>query len=72
MDIIARSVMSYAEMAPHSDYLKVVVYHAVTGPRVKTWVANVQRSVLSQLTLAGGARPALRPVRVRQEPLPRR
>ena len=50
MDIIARSVMSYAEMAPHSDYLKVVVYHAVTGPRVKTWVANVQRSVLSQLT----------------------
>ena len=50
MDIIARSVMSYAEMAPHSDYLKVVVYHAVTGPRIKTWVTNVQRSVLSQLT----------------------
>ncbi len=51
MDIIARSVMSYADMAPHSDYLKVVVYHAVTGPRIKTWVSNVQRSVLSQLTL---------------------
>ncbi|HKW01549.1 MAG TPA: hypothetical protein VJN96_17110 [Vicinamibacterales bacterium] len=50
MDIIARSMMSYAEMAPHSDYLKVVVYHAVTGPRTKTWVSNVQRSVLSQLT----------------------
>ena len=51
MDLIARSVMSYAEMAPHSDYLKVVVYHAVTGPRIRSWVANVQRSVLSQLTL---------------------
>src|SRR5262245_4660384 len=51
MDIVARSAMSYAEMAPWSDYLKVVVYHAVTGPRVRTWVSNVQRSVLSELTL---------------------
>ena len=51
MDLIARSVMSYAEMAPHSDYLKVVVYHAVTGPRIRSWVSNVQRSVLSELTL---------------------
>lgn len=51
MDIIARSAMSYAEMAPHSDYLKVVVYHAVTGPRIHTWVQNVQRSVLSDLSL---------------------
>jgi hypothetical protein len=51
MDIIARSAMSYAEMAPWSDYLKVVVYHAVTGPRVRTWVSNVQQSVLSELTL---------------------
>ena len=51
MDIIARAAMSYAEMAPYSDYLKVVVYHAVTGPRIRTWVQNVQRSVLSELTL---------------------
>src|SRR5262249_29514883 len=52
MDVIARSAMSYAEMAPHSDYLKVVMYHAVTGPRVRSWVANTQHSVLSELTLA--------------------
>jgi hypothetical protein len=52
MDIIARAAMSYAEMAPHSDYLKVVMYHAVTGPRVKSWVGNTQKSVLSELTLA--------------------
>jgi hypothetical protein len=51
MDLIARSAMSYAEMAPWSDYLKVVVYHAVTGPRVRSWVSNVQRSVLKDLTL---------------------
>jgi hypothetical protein len=50
MDIFARAAMSYAEMAPWSDYLKVVVYHAVTGPRVKTWVGNEQRSILSDLT----------------------
>jgi len=51
MDMIARAAMSYAEMAPWSDYLKVVVYHAVTAPRTRGWVANDQRSVLSQLTL---------------------
>jgi hypothetical protein len=51
MDLIARSAMSYAEMAPHSDYLKTVVYHAATGPRIRTWVSNVQKSVLCQLTL---------------------
>jgi hypothetical protein len=51
MDIIARAAMSYAEMAPWSDYLKVVVYHAVTGPRVRSWVSNVQQSVLKDLTL---------------------
>jgi hypothetical protein len=36
MDIVARAAMSYAEMAPWSDYLKVVVYHAVTAPRMRT------------------------------------
>jgi hypothetical protein len=52
MDIIARSVMSYADMAPWSDYLKVVVYHAVTGPRIRSWSGNVQRSVLADLSPA--------------------
>jgi hypothetical protein len=51
MDLVARSAMSHAEMAPWSDYLKVVVYHAVTGPRIRTWVGNVQSSVLGELTL---------------------
>ena len=51
MDIIARAAMSYAEMAPWSDYLKVVVYHAVTAPRMRTWVGNEQKSILSDLPL---------------------
>jgi len=51
MDIIARAAMSYADMAPWSDYLKVVVYHAVTAPRLRSWVANEQKSVLRDLTL---------------------
>jgi hypothetical protein len=51
MDLIARAAMSYAEMAPWSDYLKVVVYHAVTGPRIRSWVAEEQSGVLSELTL---------------------
>jgi len=52
MDIIARAAMSYAEMAPWSDYLKVVVYHAVTAPRMRSWVANEQRSLWSDMPLA--------------------
>jgi hypothetical protein len=51
MDIIARAAMSYAEMAAWSDYLKVVVYHAVTAPRMRSWVANEQRSILSDMPI---------------------
>ena len=51
MDLIARAAMSYAEMAPWSDYLKVVVYHAVTGPRIRSWVGEEQNSILSELTM---------------------
>jgi len=51
MDIIARAAMSYAEMAPWSDYLKVVVYHAVTAPRMRTWVGNEQKSIFSDMPL---------------------
>ncbi len=51
MDIIARAAMSYAEMAAWADYEKVVVYHAVTAPRVRSWVAQEQRSILSDMPL---------------------
>jgi hypothetical protein len=51
MDLIARAAMSYAEMAPWADYEKVVVYHGVTAPRLRSWVANEQRSILSDMPL---------------------
>jgi hypothetical protein len=50
MDFIGRSAMTYAELAPWSDYLKIVVYHAVAGPRIESWVGNEQRSILHDLT----------------------
>jgi hypothetical protein len=36
-DIVYRAEMSYAEMAPYSDFLKIILYHDVTGPRVRNW-----------------------------------
>ncbi len=51
MDLIARAAMSYAEMAPWSDYLKVVVYHAVTAPRMLGWVGNEQRSIYGDMPI---------------------
>jgi hypothetical protein len=51
MDFISRAAMSYAEMAVWSDYLKVVVYHAVTAPRMRSWVANEQRSIYGDMPL---------------------
>jgi hypothetical protein len=51
MDLIARAAMSYAEMAPWGDYEKIVVYHAVTAPRLHSWIAQEQRTILSDMTL---------------------
>lgn len=51
MDLIARAAMTYAEMAAWADYEKVVVYHAVTAPRLRSWVSNEQRSILSDMPL---------------------
>ena len=49
-DIISRLMMSYADMAPHSDYLKVVVYHAVFPGRMRAWSDLAQQSVLNDFT----------------------
>jgi hypothetical protein len=51
MDLIARAAMTYAEMAPWGDYQKVVVYHAVTSPRLRSWIGSEQRSILSDMSL---------------------
>lgn len=49
-DLIARSMVSYADVAPHSDYLKVVVYHAVFPGRLRAWSNLAQQSVLNDFT----------------------
>jgi len=51
-DIVYRAEMSYAEMAPYSDYIKFIAYHDVLGPRIRFWyLARLQRTVLKELTL---------------------
>jgi hypothetical protein len=52
-DIVYRAEMSYAEMAPYSDFIKFIAYHDILGPRIRFWyLARLQRTVLSELSLA--------------------
>jgi len=51
-DIVYRAEMSYAEMAPYSDFIKFIAYHDVLGPRIRFWyLARFQRTILSELSL---------------------
>ena len=51
-DIVYRAEMSYEEMAPHSDFIKIIVYHSVLAPRIRNWyLARFQRTILGELSL---------------------
>ena len=51
-DLVARSEWTYEEMAPYSDYIKIIVYHTVLGPRIRNWyLERARRSVLGDLSL---------------------
>ncbi|HUA58544.1 MAG TPA: hypothetical protein VML19_07315 [Verrucomicrobiae bacterium] len=51
-DIVYRAEMSYAEMAPYSDFIKFIAYHDILGPRIRFWyLPRLQRTVLSELSL---------------------
>lgn len=51
-DIVYRAEMTYAEMAPYSDFIKPILYHDVLGPRIRNWyLARFQRTILGELTL---------------------
>ncbi len=51
-DIVYRAEMSYEEMAPYSDFIKLILYHAVLGPRIRAWYLDrFQRTILSELSL---------------------
>ena len=51
-DLVYRAEMTYAEMAPYSDFIKFIAYHDVLGPRIRWWyLARLQRTVLAELPL---------------------
>ena len=51
-DLIYRAEMSYAEMAPYSDFIKIILYHDVAAPRVRNWyLERLRRGVFSEVPL---------------------
>ena len=51
-DLVYRAEMSYAEMAPYSDFIKIILYHDVAAPRVRNWyLERLRRGVLSEVPL---------------------
>ncbi len=50
--MVYRAEMSYAEMAPYSDFIKFIAYHDVLGPRIRYWyLERFQKTILGELTL---------------------
>ena len=51
-DLVYRAELSYAEMAPHSDFIKFIGYHNVLSPRIGNWyLPRFQKSILGELSL---------------------
>jgi hypothetical protein len=51
-DLVYRAEMSYEEMGAHADFLKLILYHAVLGPRIRSWyLERFRNTILRELTL---------------------
>lgn len=51
-DIVYRAEMSYEEMAPHADFIKIIAYHNVLSPRIRDWyLPRYQKSILGEIPL---------------------
>ena len=51
-DVVYRAEMSYEEMAPYSDFIKIIAYHDILGPRIRFWyLERFKNTVLSELSL---------------------
>lgn len=51
-DLVYRAEMSYAEMAPHADFIKIIVYHNVLSPRIGSWyLPRFQKTILGEVPL---------------------
>jgi hypothetical protein len=51
-DLVYRAEMTFAEMAPYSDFIKPILYHDVLGPRIRNWyLARFQRTILGDISV---------------------
>lgn len=51
-DLVYRAEMSYGEMAPHADFIKIIAYHNILSPRIGRWyLPRFQKSILGELPL---------------------
>lgn len=51
-DLVYRAEMSYEEMGAYSDFIKLILYHAVLGGRIHSWyLERFQNTILRELTL---------------------
>src|SRR3982751_2915903 len=51
-DLVYRAEMSYEEMAPHSDFLKIIAYHNVLSPRTPEWyLPRFEKTILGEVPL---------------------
>jgi hypothetical protein len=51
-DLVYRAELSYAEMAPYSDFIKFIAYHDVLGPRIRWWYLDrFQKTILGEIPL---------------------
>lgn len=52
-DLVYRAELSYADMAPHADFIKIIAYHNVLSPRIRDWyLPRYQKTILGELPLA--------------------
>jgi len=52
-DLFYRAELSYAGMAPYSDFIKFIAYHDILGPRIRWWyLERLNKSVFSEVPLA--------------------
>jgi hypothetical protein len=51
-DLVYRAEMSYEEMAPHSDFIKIIAYQNILSPRIRDWyLPRFQKSILGEVPL---------------------
>lgn len=51
-DVVYRAEMSYEEMAPHADFIKIIAYHNVLSPRIRDWyLPRFQKTILGEFSL---------------------